>query len=275
MSILLALVLGWAFERAVMVITAPNYGSLYNGFGAIDLTVSRQTKAPMAYRVLVPWLVVGIEKLLRSKEDQRIVVYQTIKILLNALAFWCLASGFGLSAALITIALLLVTVKFDYWSYLPELAAVGAAMSGNLVITLPVAILAGMSKETAPVIPVAYYLATSDWKGALATAAAVVLTMAAVRLFVGQRALYCERWMWKYNLQLFIDFFKWKPFYHSDVFIASAITVACVPLLAMRPAGWPVPWAILLAGWTMAKADETRVFSACLPWVAVYLIGGI
>lgn len=274
-AVLISLLIAWCFERAQAMISAPNYSSLYNGFGAIDLTVARETKAPMAYRVLVPFLVIGIERLFHIPENRRINVYETIKIALQAFAFWAVWQAWGLPAALLTFLLLLLTIMFDYWDWAVELAGVALAMSGNLVLTLPAAILASLSRETALLVPVAYFLKTGDWKGTLATAAATVLTLTAVRLLVGRRPLYCDRWMIRYNLGLFKNFFKWQPIYFGDVFISLIITSACLPLLIFRPAGWPIPWVILAAGWSMAKADEARVFVVCLPWIAAALVGGL
>lgn len=278
--ILLSLLVAWSFERAHMIIAAPNYGTVANGFGAIDLTVKREIKAPMSYRVLVPFLTVWTEKLLRLPLSRRIDVYQTIKIALEALTFYAVWLAWGLPVALLTFLLLLLTVKYDYWSWIPELAAFAMAMTGELSLALPAGVLAGLSRETAPLAALAYYLKTGDIAGGLVLATAIGLTMILVRLFVGRKELYCDRWMWKYNIRLFtgkteggdLILFKWQPLYHADAVIALVLTVFTVVAGVFGLAGWPVPIIVVVAGWLMAKADETRVFSAAIPWIAALVL---
>lgn len=272
---LIALLMGWAFERAHMIMSAPNYDSLYNGFGAIDLVNERRAKAPMAYRVLFPWLVALLEK----AGLRRIAAYQGLKVLFNALAFWSVMQAFGLPAALLTAVLLLLTVKFDYWDWMPEMIGVCLALSGSLPLALAGAALAALSRETALVCPVAFLLAGGGWPGFFAVLLVTALVLLAVRAYVGKRELYCERFQIRYNLGLFQhfrnkEFWVWGQWYHQDIFIACALTL--LGLASAWGQGWVglVPLAFLAAGWTLAKADETRVFSAALPFIAAMLVRG-
>jgi hypothetical protein len=277
LSLVLALVCGWALERAQMIISAPNYGAPHNGFGAIDLTTRKEAKAPMAYRVLVPWLVTWMEDKLPTT---RIGIYQGLKVLLNALALWSVGQGFGGGAALLTGLLLLLTIKYDYWSWAPEMAGLAFGMSGSLPLALAGGVLAGLSKETALLVPAVYWLRTGDAPGAAVVLLGTAGALIGVRLTIGARPLYCERWQWRYNLGLFKhfrqrEFWRQGQWYHQDIFIACAITGLVVAGALARPEPHQLaPLAILAAGWVLAKADETRVFAAAMPWAAAFLLGG-
>jgi hypothetical protein len=279
--IFLSMVVAWCFERAHMIIAAPNYGATANGFGAIELTVRREIKAPMAYRALVPLLTVGIERLLRLPLSRRVDVYQTLKILLEALAFWAITKAWGLPVAFLSFLLALLTVKYDYWSWAPEMAGLALAMTGDLALALPGVILFALSRETAPLAAVVYILKTGDIAGGLVLAMAAALVLVLVRMWAGRKPLYCSRFQWRYNLNLFFGrtkggdliLFKWQPIYHSDAMIAAALSFLTIAVGVMGLVGWLVPVILVVAGWTLAKADETRVFAGALPWVAALLLG--
>lgn len=276
MDYVIALVMGWAFERAAMIISSPNYSSPFNGFGAIDLILSGKAKAPMAYRVLVPAICGMVERL----GVERIAIYQALKILLNAAAFFLVSLVFGMPAAMLTAILLLLTVKYDYWDWQAEMIGVMAGLSGNLPLAIFGGAIHGLSKETAPLTPFAYLIATGDGLGTVLVGGATLLAMALPRLIYGRKPLYCERFQMKYNMGLFKGFadpgmWKWGQWFHTDIFIACLMIAGTIAAQLSRPnLDGIIPAAILAAGWTMAKADETRVFALCLPWIAKMLVGG-
>ncbi len=273
--LILALLVGWAFERAHMIITAGNYSSIFNGFGAIDMIWKREAKAPMAYRVLLPWLVMVLEHL----GMRRIAAYQGLKIILNSLAFWSVALVFGQPAALLTAVFLLLTIKYDYWDWAPELIGVCLALTGRIELAIPGAILAALSKETALICPVAFFLVGGSDPQTFALTGITALVLTAVRAYVGKRELYCSRIQIRYNLGLFLhflhpDFWLWGQWFHQDIFIACTITLAGLAAAWSHGVVGLVPLAFLVAGWTLAKADETRVFSPVIPFISFMLIGG-
>lgn len=277
MDYVIFLLLGWAFERAALIISAPNYESPFNGFGAIDSILKGKAKAPMAYRVLVPWLVGLLEK----TGMERIAIYQPAKVILNAAAFFLIYKVFGLVPALIAVILLLLTVKFDYWDWQAEIIGVMAALTGNLPVAIAGGVIHGLSKETAPLVPLAYLITTGDVLGTLAVLVATAVALALPRLIYGDKPMYCKRIQAPYNLELFQQFtnpgmWRWGQWYHTDIFIALAITGGAAASVAIRgsPDGL-IPAAILAAGWTMAKADETRVFALAMPWIASVLVRGL
>lgn len=272
-NILLAILIGWAFDRVQMLITAPNYGSMFNGFGAIDLTYKKEIKAPMAYRVLVPMLVIGFEKLFKTDIKYRSIIYQNIKVFFVIVAAWSVIYVFGVVAALLTFTILLATIQYDYWDWPIELAAVVLAAGGHFFPALIVGVLYAFSRETAPIIGLIYFVATKDVERAFILTALIVSIMSSVRAVVGKRPLYCDRVMIKTNLNLFKNFLKWKPFAYSTLFTSVVITAGTVLSVVVNPEYW-YSLIFIGAGWVLAKADEPRIFSACVPFIAV-MIGGL
>ena len=271
-EILVAILVGLCFDRAQMQISATNYGALFNGFGVIELTTKRNIKAPMAYRVLVPFLVTWVVQIFHIQEKYKVFVYQAIKAFFVIVAAWSVIYVFGYFAMFLTFSVLLMTIHYDYWDWPIELAAVVLAIGGHLYLALLLGTLFALSRETAVVTGIFYLAATWDWLGAILISIVVVLVLYFVRQYVGKRELYCKRVMWKYNIRLFKDFWKWKPFLYSPLFVSVFITIGTVLSILIRPVFWPVS-ILLVAGWVLAKADEPRIFSACIPFIAV-LIGG-
>jgi hypothetical protein len=277
-SIFLALFIGWAMERVQMVMCAHNYEAMWNGYGAIEITNRREAKAPMAYRVLVPWLIWLIEYIQKiiKVNIPRINYYQVIKIFLNAYVVWAVAQGWGLMVALMVAAIIPITFKYDYWDWTLELGGIALAMSGRLELAIAGGILAGLSRETAIAIPVAYLLKTYDITGAGYVLLAVAIPLITVRLLVGKRELYCSRWMIKENLAELKRFFKWVPWFQSEYFISMLIVgLTLSAVLITKPIGWPIPLMIVAAGLTMGRLEENRTMIVCLPWIAAWLLGGV
>lgn len=265
-SLITAIFFGWCFDRAQMVMSAPNYGALWNGFGCIDLVNRREARAPMAYRVLVPWLVALL------KRFDRLAVYQTLKFISVVYAFWAVIEWIGVIGALVTFFILLVTVQFDYWDWAIELAGIALAMQGGLIgAAVGIALLA-LSRETWVLVAAAFYLVTGDLLGTFVLVLIGGGIFLAVRLIVGKRSLYCKRFMIRENWKLIKDIRKYNIVYYVPAFISLVLTALVIGAVTKLPAGWPIPLVILAAGWSMGKADEPRIFSAALPWAAVWLL---
>lgn len=271
-EILFAILIGWAFDRVQMQISYVNYGSVYNGYGAIDLTVKRTIKAPMAYRLLVPILVTWIERTFKIQEKYRVFLYQNIKVFFVILAAYSIIHVYGILIALIAFTILLATIQYDYWDWPIELAAVVFASGGQFVPALIIGILFAFSRETAPITGFIYWVATGDLAGGMIISGLIVLLMLAVRIFIGKRELYCKRVMWKDNLKLLQNYFKWKPFAYSQLFITTILTAGSLMSVIVNPQYW-YSLIFIVAGWILAKADEPRVFSAVVPFISV-MIGG-
>jgi len=271
-NLLWAFLVAFCFERAEFMMTFANMGAMVNGFGAIDITNNRQAAAPMAYRVLVPWLVGFFEKIFHVPAEGRVDVYTFLRLLLVTLAFFGVAQAWGLAVMVVTAFLLLLTVKFDYWSWAAELAGISLAMTGDLTLAVLGTIVHGFSRETVFLVPLAYYCKTSDLGGTFVLGSLSAAIFFFIRLAVGGRRLYCDRFMFKANLSGLQKLLKQAPIFYGDSLLAVLISAAAVVSIASLPTGWPIPLALLGAGWVLAKADETRVFSAVLPWIAIFLV---
>jgi hypothetical protein len=280
MTVILALALAFCFERAHMIIAAPNYGSAWNGFGAIQLTYERKTKAPMAYRVLMPFFVIAVERAFHLPLKRRIDIYQAGKVLLTALAFYAVGLAWSPLVAAVTCVLMLLTVRFDYWSYAGELAGIALACTGDPALAVLGVFVHGLSKETAPVAPVAYLLTTGDGYGAGALMILTAAVMGSVRLIVGKRPGYTSLNKLAENWKRLtardggrLILFLYQPAVYSDLALALIVSILTLTTVLTFPPGWIIPLVILGAGWTLALADEVRVFTAVLPWIAAWMIG--
>lgn len=272
MNILMCLFLGWVLDRIQMHVTFVNYDSVFNGFGAIESVQRKDAKAPMAYRVILPWGIWLVEKL-GVPDKQRVTVYETFKVLSIALALGAVWNALGFEAMVLTCVFIPLTYLYDYWDWPIEMMAVYFAMSGNVWLGLAGCVLLAMSKETAPIVPLVYLFATWDWMGTGALMLVTLGVMAGIRLIVGKRALYCERWQLIYNLKMMSTLFRWKPVFFGSPVLALIVTGLALLGALSRAEGLPL-LGLILAGWVLAKADETRVFAACLPLAAAFLMGG-
>lgn len=272
-AVVVSLFLGWALERAQMIVCANNYGSPFNGFGCVEQVNKKNAAAPMAYRVLVPWLIAVVEKLFPKVRGKRIVVYQVIKVVLNGFAIWSVWQAWGFETALLTCFLLVLTFRFDYWDWTLEIAGISLAMTGNLTLAVVGVFLHGLSRDTAVLVGAAFFLKTGDIYASLILCSLAALIWVSLRAIIGERPLYCKRWMIFENIGLIKGIMEWDLFFHAEPVISTAITALTLAAAMFFPVGWVIPVIILIAGWTMGKADESRVFCAALPWAAAWLAG--
>lgn len=268
---LLWFLVAMALDKSQLIIAAPGYGSAYCGVGTTDRVLHREADAPMAYRVLVPWLIGALERLHPRIRKSRLEIYEAIKIAVMGLALWAVSSTLGVTGALLVAVLLSVTWSYDYWDWAVELGALALAVGGNMQGAIIGGIALALSRETAPLVPLTYLLATGDVSGTLVIALAVGLTWLGVRLWAGYHKLYCERFMWKRNLESLRSVFHCRPVFMANTLMSAGITAATLGLLIMGRLGptWPVPLVLLAIGWLMGIAYETRVFASCLLWIAL------
>jgi hypothetical protein len=278
-SIILASVMGWALERTNIIMNAMIPPSIQNenaGFGAVDGTITRTTLAPACYRVLVPWLIWIYRKLFpNANPDSDLLVYQAIRTVLMIFMFWSLMQGWSPLVAAVTGVILVATIRFDYWDWPVEVIGIALAMSGNLPLAITGAILASLSRETAPLLVIVYFARTGDWIDSLWLAGMIAAIMLGVRLFVGRRALHCPRFVWRINLNALLNIFKWKPVWNADIFITVVLTILGILVVFTFPPGWVIIPVILVLSWTMAKFDEARTLASIIPFIAAYLVRGL
>ncbi len=282
MNPLYALVLAWAVERAQMIISAPNYGSIFNGLGCVDQVNMRITKAPMAYRVLVPWTMWLVEKIF-GRTFRRVTVYQTLKVLLDSGALYFVGYVFGPFIATLTAVFLLLTFKFDYWDWSVELMAVMMVLTGQPLFMFIAAVLLGLSRETVFILPVVAVLTFGIMSIKFDIAIGIMTLLCAVaffsvRIVVGRREMYCSRYMLPRNWKELKESFKFYPFFHSEPLISLILFLTVIPLLFNHVEGWFIPFIIFPLGWVFGIASETRIFATAIPWVAIVvklvLVGG-
>lgn len=266
------LLIAVALDRAQLKIGASTYGSAYCGIGCVDAVNQRQALSPMAYRVLIPWLIGLAERLAPALKAHRLpALYEPMKIGLLALTLASIETAAGRTAALVVAALLPMTFYFDYWDWAAEMAGFALALTGHFEYALVGAVMVALSRETAPLVAVIYALITREWVQALIVFGVTGWIMFAMRCRVGYRPLYCERWMWRVNWSDLQQIMLNRPVYLGEMAMSLLITALAVGVVLAGRAGaaWPVPLVLLVMGWTMARAPETRVFAACLIWIGI------
>jgi len=268
------LVLAVLLDRVQFKLCASSYGNLYCGYGTIDGVNSRKAVAPMAYRVLVPWLVAAIEAWCpRLKAHRMPAIYEPLKIGLMALMLFSVDLAIGREGMLLFCVLLGVTFYFDYFDFAPEVTALALALTGDVRLALLGGLVAALARETAPLGAVTYILVTGDVGRGLQVFAAVCAVMLVVRLWAGHKKLYCERVLLKVNVRDVRGLLSNRPFYLSEIGMSLLVSVLTVYAVVSGKSGaaWPIPLLLLGMGWTLARASETRVFSGCLLWIAIAL----
>ena len=249
--IFLTAILALCLARVQYMATKFNQSARWNGRGAILSVLDKSADAPMAYRVLAAWTI-----------GKRIDLYQPFQFALIWIALYSVYLAWGMNVLLITCVLLVATFFYDYWDVWPELIGLSLALVSFPLALLGVAI-HGLSRETAPLCGLAYALHSGDWIGGGIISVTGFTILWLVRRIQGKRPLYCDRWMYKKNITMLKEL---KP---------AVLISVLLSLLALAGAWgrWDglIPLMLIGAGGLMAKGDETRVFSAALPWAAWFL----
>lgn len=276
MPIIVWFLIAWLIDRAQLKLSEHSYGNRYCGIGTVDGVLARNIQAPMAYRVLVPWIIGVVERLFPwTRKHELTVLYEPLKIAAMTYALWAASLAIGTPAALLLAALLPATFLFDYWDWAIELGGIALALTGRPELALVGAILLGLSRETAPLIAVTYVMVTGDIGRGLQILGVSLAVLLIVRLAVGKRGLYCSRWMIAQNWHDLRALVQNVPIYMGEMSITIVLTTLTVLVIVMGAPAWPVPLIVLVSGWTMARAPETRVFTTCLLWVAPLLLRGL
>lgn len=260
------LVLGFLLERAQLFATAEQYNNPYSGYGAVNDVINKKAYAPMAYRVLGPWILAPFKK-------HRLTVYEVLKWLSIALALWAVSLGWNQAVALTVAAMLAFTYWFDYWDWPFELAAVAFAMTGRIELAVLGMGLHALSKETFPLTAIAYWSVSGDIVNSLILLGIGAVIAGLVRLYQGRHEMYCSRVMIRENVKELMLLRNARPKIMSNQVVLLVVSLLIIMSVLTYPAGWLVPAMILPAGWLFAKAAEYRVFVVAFPWVAAWLLG--
>lgn len=289
------LLLAWlALGIAELRCVQRNFGAVWNGYGAIPGTIQRNNQAPMRYRVLVPWLIGWVPGRWRT------TTYLAVKWLLMGVALAAAYPLLGRAGTVVLALLMAGTFEYDYWDSYVELLGTALCLYGNPWWALVGAVLWAMSKETVFLAPFLAF-AAGGWMAGAAGAAGIVV-WAAVHRYQGKAEVYSGRWsdrwakleeVWgsrdsrgwlhrglslgltlalnPYTVQ---DFKKCRDLVDLGVVFSVAWTLAALGVAlwadlppALERTAW-VGMAWLVAGWTLARARETRIFLPTGLWIA-------
>lgn len=256
--------MAFMLERVLLVIAKDNYGTAYNGAGAIEGVVKRSSMAPMVYRVLVPWVSYG----LRRAGVPLLTAYELVKIVLTGFALWSVELAWGVGVAIMVLAILPVTYLYDYWDWAAELFGLCMCLTGNFFMSLAGVLVWGLSRETVVIGGIAYYLVTGDWLGAVAISAAGMMVLSTVHLIQGQHDRYCKTVWLRDNLVMVRNIAKYeRPAWINSIVFSLAIIL--VAIAAAPFTGWKGILVGFLVGFgiSFGKINETRVFTSLVPWV--------
>lgn len=257
------------------------YTAPWNGLGAVEGTIQKTADAPMVYRVLVPWVIALIEKVVNDPPKRvvpRLTLYLLVKWGLMTVSLvtvhLILGPVFALGAALYW----LMTVQFDYWSLYAETMAFAMVLSGQTELAVIGVIIAAMSRETSFVLPVifAFVVPTSMWPNMVLVFSVWIATVASVREYQGKHDLYCARVMVLENLDM--NETLRQP--HRRYYLAVGWGMILLSVLILfhtlpepfNSTKW-VPVVISALGFGAGFVHEPRIFTVSMLWYVAWLGG--
>ena len=256
-----------ALALAEWRITRSNLGAPWNGYGAIDGVLQRNTPAPMRYRVLAAWLLGWLPK------SKRLIGYTVFKALLLACVLLLAYPLLGQNGTIVLAFLIAITLEFDYWDCYAELVGVLSCLHPSPWVALVGSVVWGLSRETVHLAPLLRLFAAvgNPWP-----AWAGVGAWWAVQLIQGRAGLYCERWTFsEYNVRDIKQCLKKADTGPMLALLWMGVTIA-VAIWGHFPkplaSTWMFPLVWLGAGWLMGRAREVRIFLPCAIWIAGALI---
>jgi hypothetical protein len=263
-------------DRVMLKIAMTHYRNEYSaGYAAINPVLSGRSLAPIAYRVLTPWIIGSIEHLVPKLKKHRLVaLYEPLRILSISAALYASNYSLGTIPTLIVAAALPATFLFDFSDWPFELLSFALALSNNMPLAILAAGLHGLARpETAPLAGITFGLHNSDPLGGALVLLSALIAVGVVRLVVGRKKLVMPMGTaWRLNRQDLRDFFKNRPFYLSEVGISLVVIALTFVMIMTGQAGnaWPVPLALCVAQITFqARLSETRSLTPCLLWIGM------
>jgi hypothetical protein len=254
----------------------------WNGCGAVVNVVKRTAQAPMAYRVLVPWLIHGIARLAKRKMELR-QWYWNLRDTLMALALIGAAHVYGWQPVpLLAFTLAMVALQqYDYWDCWVEIAALCCALTGNPLVAGVGIVAHALSRENWPLTAICYVLVSRSYASGAAILLVGAAAFVAMRLYVGRKERYCKllglsqivtlkkvgRWLqtpgWR---------FMWEPL-GVLLLLAGAAMFFCGQWLPSPFAETRIiPAMICGSGAVFGRVQEPRVVGASALWIAALLM---
>lgn len=237
MFLLLAAALLW-IEYAV---TYPNYGAMWNGIGAIPQVIQRKGKAPMVYRVLVPWLTYATNRVLfRGKLSRKggLIAYLFWKWVFMSASLSLAAHLFGIPYALVIALAWVICFQYDYWTPYVETLVILLALTGNPYLFLLGLILGALSKESTILAVPTFLLLTSDpWWTLAGTILWFAVRYAMVR-YQGKHKRYVSFMAIKYNLDFISEIKKrnWTCWPYFAIGVVMILAASLAPWYVLPPA---------------------------------------
>lgn len=284
MTVLVWLFIAYCLDRAQLIISQGNYGARWNGIGAVPGVLNRETEAPQAYRVLIPWLMRPWFKQAGDKLTWRVNYapvgyYDFLKIILITGALLSVEYLFGWQVAMVTAVLLPATFYFDYWDWSGEMIGICLCATGILPLAILGVVIHGLSKETVLIDPLVFALAILSTEGGDfqfgqigLVACAGAITWISVRAWAGKKPLYCDRVMLRRNVKEIKEILTYRPFYLGSPAVSIVLCLAALGLGWLAGPTYLFVPLMIAAGYTLAVASETRVFASVLPWLAFGLV---
>ena len=255
MIYLVLLLFAICLARGQYMVSKFNLLAPWSGYGAIQGVLNKDSDAPMVYRVLAAWIIGKGYQLWKYQ------IFMTTMIWLSLIAVYL---AWGLHITLLSTILITITLWYDYWDWTAEMIGLSLAL-----VSFPLAlfgtIVHGLSRETAPLVGLVYALHSGNYLLGTILTLVALSTLFLVRMIQGRHKLYCKRWMILDNIELIKkgNIATWISIVIITIYLFS------IPLrmesLGLLP--------LVLAGLTMAKINETRVFIGVIPYAALFLSG--
>ena len=250
----------------------------WNGHGAVRSVLDGVAKAPMRYRVLVPWLV--------APAKDALVRYLYVKwwsILFATFASFTYFLKLGVDPYLCTSLLalfMLLSAIYDYADAYLEIGLLASAflfIGNSLVVVMVLTFVAALNRETAVVIPLA--VALEGWVlGTVLVGGCFWVGYAIPRLKYGKAERYCEFFTFKRNWQTIKESRKvpllLNEYFHFALLLTAVVIVYSLSLGSLTPVETAL--GLLFVGLLIPTMwREIRVFAPTMLVVIPMAVGRI
>jgi hypothetical protein len=302
------LFLSWVLITLERKTAKDNYGSWCNGLGAIPVALdatgrarglsSDMMKAPMVYRVLVPWIVAIIEKIVNHPDDDRfdidrLRIYLWVKQALMFSAMIAADYFFGPAVALVMALFWVATFQFDYWDIYGEALGFVLVLGGatlmvevpwmGVVVAVGVAILV-MSRETVWLVPlmVGGLWLVNGWQMALGAFVVQVVIIGLFQLLLRKLQGKWPRYWHRIVIGQNLDYKEtWavpeRRYYLILGWLSILFSVFCLIHPDMLPepfrATFFMPAVIAMVGFVGGFVHEPRIFALISLWMGAMMTG--
>jgi len=240
---------------------------IWNGMLTVKRTLAKNHKAPMVYRVLLPYLIRPLLKRGWELED----AYEFARVGLLWACLVVTADYWGWQVTVLWLLLAMSAQIYDTWCYAGEMIGITTALMGNPWLAIMGTVPHGLSRETVLINGFVYWLATGDVWGAVLVTLCAAAVLLAVRAEQGEHELYCDRFQIKQNIKMLLKRPDMPVVFHAPYLNIIIIILSLLGAYMMGRVGWMVP-VMLAATLTMGKLNEYRLQIPLMPFAAVALL---